>query len=58
MRLRLPSCLPVILLACIAVVVSVQAGCSGKDDECTSTRGGCLQDPDDETFLEKVDPFD
>lgn len=61
-KLRLSvSAVPVIFLACIAILVSVQAGCSGKDeDDCNSFRGGCRQDPDDDDrpFLEKVNPFD
>lgn len=55
------AALPVILLGCLVVIVSLQAGCSGKDeDDCTSFRGGCHKDPDDDDrpFLEKVNPFD
>ncbi len=61
-KLRLSvSAVPVIFLACVAILVSGQAGCGGKGGEdCTWFRGGGRQGAgdDDRPFLREEYPFD
>jgi hypothetical protein len=55
------SSLPVLAMAGLVLLVSLQSACSGDaDDRCKHSRGGCHVDPDDpdETFLEKINPLD